>query len=191
MLCRTEQGVDRARGVLRAAVRGGLLRLVLQVYLVTGDVEKAPDGVQDGFARAWLRWDTISRAGDDPVAWIYTVSYRIAVSRFRRRLAQQGPAAGPQPAGGRTGRARRRTRSPSGMPWPPCRPAARTAGRAGPALRRGTVRRCGGPDPPSEAGDGRGAALARTGGPAPVARRSADPADSSTGLVFPIMVSLA
>jgi len=60
VLCRTEQGVDRARGVLRAAVRGGLLRLVLQVYLVTGDVEKAPDGVQDGFARAWLRCDTIS-----------------------------------------------------------------------------------------------------------------------------------
>lgn len=62
-------------------------RLVVQIYLVTGDVEEARDCVQDGFARAWLRWDALRRTADDPVAWIYTVSYRIAVSRFRRRLA--------------------------------------------------------------------------------------------------------
>jgi RNA polymerase sigma-70 factor, ECF subfamily len=63
-------------------------RLVTQLYLVTGDVEEARDCVQEGFARAWLRWDDLARTADDPVAWVYTVSYRVAVSRFRRRLAR-------------------------------------------------------------------------------------------------------
>ena len=63
-------------------------RLVTQIYLVTGDVEEARDCVQEAFARAWLRWRSLCRGHDDPVAWIYTTSYRIAVSRFRRRLAR-------------------------------------------------------------------------------------------------------
>ena len=62
-------------------------RLVTQLYLVTGDVEEARDCVQEGFARAWLRWEALQRTADDPAAWIYAVSYRIAVSRFRRTLA--------------------------------------------------------------------------------------------------------
>jgi RNA polymerase sigma-70 factor (ECF subfamily) len=60
-------------------------RLVTQLYLVTGDVEEARDCVQEAFARAWLRWGEL-HAGSDPFAWVYTVGYRIAVSRFRRRV---------------------------------------------------------------------------------------------------------
>lgn len=55
---------------------------------MTGDVEEARDCVQEAFARAWLRWDGLARA-HDPVAWVYTVSYRIAVSRFRRTMVHR------------------------------------------------------------------------------------------------------
>jgi len=82
---------------------GNADRLVTLIYLVTGDVEEARDCVQEGFARAWLRWNTLRHGAEDPVAWVYTVSYRIAVSRFRRavthRLAAGDPdAALPEPS---------------------------------------------------------------------------------------------
>ena len=64
-------------------------RLVAQLYVVTGDVEEARDCVQEAFARAWLRWDQLCRRAEDPAAWIYTVSYRIAVSRFRRTVVHR------------------------------------------------------------------------------------------------------
>jgi RNA polymerase sigma-70 factor (ECF subfamily) len=63
-------------------------RLVTQLYLVTGDVEEARDCVQEAFARAWLRWDTLGLS-PSPLAWIYTVGYRIAVSRFRRAMVHR------------------------------------------------------------------------------------------------------
>jgi len=63
-------------------------RLVTQLYLVTGDVEEARDCVQEAFARAWLRWASLSGDGD-PAAWVYTVGYRIAVSRFRRTVVHR------------------------------------------------------------------------------------------------------
>jgi len=70
---------------------GSARRLLTQLYLVTGDVEEARDCLQEAFARAWLRWggdDGVGTAGrEDPFGWVYTVGYRIAVSRFRRRLA--------------------------------------------------------------------------------------------------------
>jgi len=62
-------------------------RLVTQLFMVTGDLEEARDCVQEAFARAWLRWGALSLEGGDPFAWVHTVAYRIAVSRFRRRLA--------------------------------------------------------------------------------------------------------
>ena len=62
-------------------------RLVTQLFMVTGDLEEARDCVQEAFARAWLRWGTLGVEAGDPFAWVHTVAYRIAVSRFRRRLA--------------------------------------------------------------------------------------------------------
>jgi RNA polymerase sigma-70 factor (ECF subfamily) len=61
-------------------------RMVTQLFMVTGDLEEARDCVQEAFARAWLRWDVLSSDGSDPFAWVNTVGYRIAVSRFRRRM---------------------------------------------------------------------------------------------------------
>jgi RNA polymerase sigma-70 factor (ECF subfamily) len=66
---------------------GSATRLATQLYLVTGDLEEARDCVQEAFARAWLRWGTLEQEVGDPHGWVYTVGYRIAVSRFRRRLA--------------------------------------------------------------------------------------------------------
>ncbi|MFF8846657.1 SigE family RNA polymerase sigma factor [Streptomyces sp. NPDC015127] len=58
--------------------------LVGQVYLMTGDLHEAQDVVQEAFVRGWarrsrLRWDA------RPDAWIRTVAWRLAVSRWRRR----------------------------------------------------------------------------------------------------------
>jgi RNA polymerase sigma-70 factor, ECF subfamily len=79
-------------------------RLVTQLFLVTGDVEEARDCVQEAFARAWVRWETLSRDTLDPFGWVYTVGYRIAVSRFRRRMAYS--------------RALRRSSPPGSIPGP-------------------------------------------------------------------------
>lgn len=62
-------------------------RLVMQLYLLTGDLEEAQDCVQEACARAWARWDSLNGEADGPAGWVYTVAYRIAVSRFRRRMA--------------------------------------------------------------------------------------------------------
>lgn len=62
-------------------------RLVMQLYLVTGDLEEARDCVQEACARAWARWDSLKGTADGPAGWVYTVAYRVAVSRFRRRIA--------------------------------------------------------------------------------------------------------
>jgi len=58
-------------------------RLVGQVFGLTADLGDAQDAVQEAFARAYLRWGRVS-ALDDPEAWVRTVAFRIAVSRWRR-----------------------------------------------------------------------------------------------------------
>lgn len=57
--------------------------LVAQLYLMTGNREEAADVVQEAFTRAWERWDRLSTY-DDPAAWVRTVAWRLAVSRWRR-----------------------------------------------------------------------------------------------------------
>jgi RNA polymerase sigma-70 factor (ECF subfamily) len=64
-------------------------RLVAQLYLVAGSMEEARDCVQDAFARAWLHWEALSRPDANPVAWVHTVGYRIAISGWRRRQAHR------------------------------------------------------------------------------------------------------
>ena len=61
-------------------------RLVAQVYALTGDLEEARDCVQEAFVKAWSHRRRLERAGSSghPEAWVRTVAYRIAVSRWRR-----------------------------------------------------------------------------------------------------------
>ena len=57
--------------------------LVRQLHAMTGDLPEAQDCVQEAFARAWQRWSRLDRY-DAPEAWVRTVAWRLAVSRFRR-----------------------------------------------------------------------------------------------------------
>lgn len=81
-------------------------RLIGQLYLVTGDLAEAQDCVQEAYARAWVRWDSLTRDGGDPVGWVKTAAYRFAVSRWRhhtaglrafRRHGVPGTMSGPSP----------------------------------------------------------------------------------------------
>jgi RNA polymerase sigma-70 factor, ECF subfamily len=88
----TDRGSPRAgrEATFEEFYAGSARRLLTQLYLVTGDVEEARDCLQEAFARAWLCWDDAGlrdTGRGDPFGWVYTVGYRIAVSRFRRRLA--------------------------------------------------------------------------------------------------------
>jgi RNA polymerase sigma-70 factor (ECF subfamily) len=60
--------------------------LVRQLHAMTGDPAEAQDCVQEAFARAWQRWSRLERY-DAPEAWVRTVAWRLAVSRFRRLTA--------------------------------------------------------------------------------------------------------
>ncbi|MEV7196797.1 SigE family RNA polymerase sigma factor [Streptomyces sp. NPDC093510] len=57
--------------------------LVGQVYLMTGDLHEAQDVVQEAFVRAWARRTRLERDAG-PEAWVRTVAWRLAVSRWRR-----------------------------------------------------------------------------------------------------------
>ncbi|MEV6489104.1 SigE family RNA polymerase sigma factor [Actinoplanes sp. NPDC051633] len=61
----------------------GRQRLLGFVYLLTNDLADAQDVVQEAYMKAWQHWATVDRY-DDPDAWLRTVAYRIAVSRWRR-----------------------------------------------------------------------------------------------------------
>lgn len=58
-------------------------RLVGQLYGMTGDLAEAQDVVQDAFVRAWDRRSSLSTE-QNPEAWVRTVAWRLAVSRWRR-----------------------------------------------------------------------------------------------------------
>ncbi len=70
-------------------------RLVTHVAALTGDPAEAADHVQEGFLRAWERWERISRY-EDPEGWVRRVSYHRAIGRWRRarRLVRWPGAAG-------------------------------------------------------------------------------------------------
>lgn len=58
-------------------------RVVAQIYAMIGDLPEAEDAVQEAYARAWSRWRRVGTYAD-PVGWVRTVAYRIAVSSWRR-----------------------------------------------------------------------------------------------------------
>ena len=58
-------------------------RLVGQIYAMCGNIAEAQDCVQEAFIRAWDRRRTLD-LDQSPEAWVRTVAYRLAVSRWRR-----------------------------------------------------------------------------------------------------------
>jgi RNA polymerase sigma-70 factor, ECF subfamily len=71
-------------------------RLLHQMYAMTGNLADAQELVQEAYARAWQRWGTVA-GYDDPQAWVRTVAWRLAASRWRRAktamtaLVRHGP----------------------------------------------------------------------------------------------------
>lgn len=59
-------------------------RLTGQLYVMLGDLHEAQDVVQEAFVRGWGRLRQLDAAGE-PEAWIRTVAWRLAVSRWRVR----------------------------------------------------------------------------------------------------------
>jgi len=79
-------------------------RLLHQMYAMTGNLADAQELVQEAYARAWQRWSTVSTY-DDPQAWVRTVAWRLAASRWRRTktamaaMVRHGPPADtPEPS---------------------------------------------------------------------------------------------
>ncbi|WP_043268903.1 SigE family RNA polymerase sigma factor [Streptomyces sp. CT34] len=73
-------------------------RLTGQLYVMLGDLHEAQDVVQEAFVRGWSRHRQLDRDGR-PEAWIRTVAWRLAVSRwrFRRRSADAWKRSGAPP----------------------------------------------------------------------------------------------
>jgi RNA polymerase sigma-70 factor, ECF subfamily len=58
-------------------------RVLHQMYAMTGNLADAQECTQEAFARAWQRWKTVSQT-NSPEAWVRTVAWRIAASRWRK-----------------------------------------------------------------------------------------------------------
>jgi RNA polymerase sigma-70 factor, ECF subfamily len=62
---------------------GSFARIVGQVYAMCGNFAEAQDCTQEAFIRAWERRRQLEQA-QSPEAWVRTVAWRLAVSRWRR-----------------------------------------------------------------------------------------------------------
>ena len=62
---------------------GSYRRLVGQIYGMCGNLTEAQDCVQEAFVRAWDKRRSLNME-QYPEAWVRTVAYRLAVSRWRR-----------------------------------------------------------------------------------------------------------
>jgi RNA polymerase sigma-70 factor (ECF subfamily) len=70
---------------------GSYRRLVGQIYAMCGNLAEAQDCVQEAFVRAWDKRRSLD-TDSAPEAWVRTVAYRLAVSRWRRaRKALRAP----------------------------------------------------------------------------------------------------
>jgi RNA polymerase sigma-70 factor (ECF subfamily) len=58
-------------------------RVVRHLYGLTGDLGEAQDCAQEAFTKAYLRWAEVADC-DEPEAWVRTVAFRLAVSRWRK-----------------------------------------------------------------------------------------------------------
>ena len=72
-------------------------RVLHQMYAMTSNLADAQDLVQEAYARAWQRWSSVSEY-EDPEAWVRTVAWRLAASRWRKTkngvaaMLRHGPA---------------------------------------------------------------------------------------------------
>lgn len=73
----------RDDGSFDAFYLGTKRRVTHHLYAMTGDLAEAQDVAQEAYARAWQRWSRVSTY-DNPEAWVRTVGWRIAVSRWRK-----------------------------------------------------------------------------------------------------------
>src|SRR5512139_1015209 len=64
---------------------GSFHRLVGQIYAMIGDRDEAQECVQEAFVRAWSHRKQLDSV-QAPEAWVRTTAYRLAVSRWRRRV---------------------------------------------------------------------------------------------------------
>ncbi len=78
--------------------RATAARTLRYAVVVVGDHAEAQDAVQEAYARAWRRWETVS-AHPAPEAWVRLVISRLATDRWRRLggLAGALRRSGPQP----------------------------------------------------------------------------------------------
>jgi len=60
-------------------------RVTAQLHALIGDRDEAQECVQEAFVRAWSHRRKLDRA-QHPEAWVRTVAYRLAVSRWRRTV---------------------------------------------------------------------------------------------------------
>lgn len=58
-------------------------RLIGALYAMTGDADEARDVVQEAFVRAWSKRRALAKV-DNPEAWVRTIAWRLAVSRWRK-----------------------------------------------------------------------------------------------------------
>ena len=66
-------------------------RLVGQIYAMCGNLAESQDCVQEAFVRAWDKRRSLD-TDRSPEAWVRTVAYRLAVSRWRKaRKALRAP----------------------------------------------------------------------------------------------------
>jgi RNA polymerase sigma-70 factor (ECF subfamily) len=104
MLARSDEGIGRG-GTLSgftadaagfdAFYQESARQVLRQLYAMSGDLEEARDCLQEGYARAWQRWDRLA-SYDNPAAWVRTAAWRVAISRWRRaRRLLQVPGGGP------------------------------------------------------------------------------------------------
>ncbi len=64
-------------------------KVLAHLYLITGSMSEAQDCTQEAYSRAWQRWDRLTCNGQgDPVGWVRSVGCRLAVSNWRRAMAQ-------------------------------------------------------------------------------------------------------
>src|SRR5688500_9768175 len=80
-------------------------RVLTYLYATSGNLATAQELTQEAYARAWQRWNRLS-GYDDPEAWVRTVGWRLASSRWRsarrwltvrHRIGAQVVADGPSP----------------------------------------------------------------------------------------------
>src|ERR1700683_811496 len=78
--------------------QGSARQVLRQLYVMCGDLEEARDCLQEGYARAWQRWDQLA-SYDNPAAWVRSAAWRVAISRWRhaRRLLRFHDVQSPLP----------------------------------------------------------------------------------------------